>query len=220
MTFESGCDTVFFTMQKKYLLFDFDGVLVDTFSSTYAISLLSRPWLSPEEYRDLFMGNIYQEIESQDKTETRPIIPQTNEEYFEKYFELSKKIGVISEMRDVVKTLSTTHHLSIISSSYSYIIEEMLEREKMRHHFSEILGADVEMDKSKKIQMVFDSYGANAESSIFITDTVGDVKEARKVGVEAIAVTWGNHGIDRLATENPCAIVHSPDELLRLIQTL
>jgi len=207
-------------MQKKFLLFDFDGVLTDTFLSTYAICQLSRPWISLEEYRDLFMGNIYEEMESQDKVETRTVIPQSNEEYFEKYFELSKKIGVISGMRGVVETLAETHKLLIISSSYNYIIEEMLEREKLLHHFEQILGADVEPNKSKKIQMVFDEYAATAESSIFITDTVGDVKEARKAGVEAIAVTWGNHGADRLQTVSPFAIVNTPTELLQVIQTL
>jgi phosphoglycolate phosphatase len=207
-------------MQKKFLLFDFDGVLTDTFLSTYAICQLSRPWITEEEYRDLFMGNIYEELESQNKVETRPVIPQSNEEYFEKYFELTKNTGVISEMRSVVETLTETHELFIISSSYNYIIEEMLGREKMLQHFRKILGADVEINKAKKIASVFSEYNASAESAIFITDTVGDVKEARKAGVDSIAVTWGNHGADRLQTVNPFAIVNSPTELLQIIQSL
>lgn len=207
-------------MQKKFLLFDFDGVLTDTFLSTYAICQLSRPWISLEEYRDLFMGNIYEEMESQNKTDTREVIPQSVDEYFEKYFELTKKIGVISEMRGVIETLSQTHRLLIISSAYNYIIEEMLAREKLLHHFSEILGADIELNKAKKIQNFFDTHSARAEDSLFITDTVGDVKEARKVGVDTIAVTWGGHGADRLQTVSPFAIVNTPTELLQIIQTL
>lgn len=207
-------------MQKKFLLFDFDGVLTDTFLSTYAICQLSRPWISLEEYRDLFMGNIYEEMESQDKTDNRVTIPQSIDEYFEKYFELTKKIGVISEMRGVIETLSQTHRLLIISSAYNYIIEEMLAREKLLHHFSEILGADIELNKAKKIQNFFDTHSARAEDSLFITDTAGDVKEARKAGVDTIAVTWGGHGADRLQTVNPFAIVNTPTELLQIIQTL
>lgn len=218
MTFENGCDTVFSTMSRKFLLFDFDGVFTDTFHEAYSITKLLRPSLTHEGFRDLFMGNIYEEMASQDKVETPEVVRHSEDEFFVKYFELTKNLGFISGMRDAVLALSETHHLSVISSASSVIIKEMFERENVAHYFTDILGSDTETNKTKKIQMVFDKYGASAENSLFITDTVGDIREARKLNVDSIAVTWGYHGAERLWTAKPAALVNTPTELLQIIQ--
>lgn len=207
-------------MQKQCILFDFDGVIIDSFKACLFVTRLSRPWMSQDEFRDLFMGNLYDKLVETKKLETREILPLSAEEYFNNYFVLSKKLDVIDGMADVIERLAATHRLSIVSSAYNFIIEELLERAQLRHHFSDILGADAETNKTKKIQMVFDKYGVTAEESFFITDTAGDVFEARYAGVDSIAVSWGYHGIDRLETAAPYAIVHTPEELFNTISNI
>jgi phosphoglycolate phosphatase-like HAD superfamily hydrolase len=51
------------------------------------------------------------------------------------------------------------------------------------------------------------------KSHLFITDTLGDLKEAAKVGLPAIAVSWGVHSPDRLGQGNALMIVHTVEEL-------
>lgn len=205
-------------MNKSFLLFDFDGVLTDSFQEAFTVTKLHRPWLTDEAYRDLFMGNVYEELEKKADLESYPVVEHTEDEFFAKYFELTKKLGVIPQMREIIPTLALSHQLSVVSSAYSYIITEMLERENLLHHFSVILGSDIETSKTKKIQMIFDRYGVNSSQTLFITDTAGDVKEARKLNVDSIAVTWGYHDALRLASVNPFALVHTPRELLETIQ--
>lgn len=69
-------------------------------------------------------------------------------------------------------------------------------------YFSEILGSDVARDKIRKIKMVLDNNDLNAEDCVFITDTLGDILEARQCGIESIAVTWGYHEAERLQKGN------------------
>lgn len=206
-------------MQKKFLLFDFDGVLADSFNEAYSVTKTIRPWITTEdEYRDLFMGNVYEVLAAHEKSDARLLTTQAEDGFFIKYFELMKHVDVIPAMREIIPILAASHRLLIISSAYGYIIKDVLERGNLLHHFEEILGSDVERNKTKKIQTVFDRHGVDPSETLFITDTAGDVREARKVNVDSIAVTWGYHNTDRLLTADPFAIVHTPQELLLTIQ--
>jgi phosphoglycolate phosphatase len=206
-------------MQKKFLLFDFDGVLTDSFNQAFSVTKTIRPWITTEEeYRDLFMGNVYEVLASHEKSDARLLTTQVEDGFFVKYFELMKHVDVIPAMREIIPILAESHRLIIISSAYGYIINDVLERGNLLHHFEEILGSDVERNKTKKIQTVFDRHGVDSSHALFITDTAGDVKEAHKVNLDSIAVTWGYHNANRLLTAEPFAIVDSPQELLVTIQ--
>ena len=65
--------------------------------------------------------------------------------------------------------------------------------------------------------MVFDEYKIGYKDCIFVTDTLGDIKEAIKCNVQSIAVTWGFQPKERLLKGNPYAIVETPEELFAAI---
>ncbi|MEK9154423.1 MAG: HAD hydrolase-like protein, partial [Patescibacteria group bacterium] len=77
----------------------------------------------------------------------------------------------------------------------------------------EVMGADVHTSKSKKIEMVFKKYGITARKCVFITDTLGDMREAKSVGVGAIGVSWGFHARETLLQGEPFRIVAQPAEI-------
>lgn len=74
------------------------------------------------------------------------------------------------------------------------------------------MGADVHKSKAEKFRMLFKHFGEGTRY-VFITDTLGDLREAEKVGVQGIGVTWGFHPRARLERGNPWAIVGTPKEL-------
>lgn len=45
-------------MNQEVVIFDFDGVIANTFETCYEISKLRDPQLTPDEYRQRFTGNI------------------------------------------------------------------------------------------------------------------------------------------------------------------
>lgn len=61
--------------------------------------------------------------------------------------------------------------------------------------------------------MVFAKYGVNSSNCVFITDTLGDLREASHTGVKAIAVDWGFHSRETLLKGEPFAIIDKPEEL-------
>ena len=45
-------------MKKNYVLFDFDGVIVDSFLHAFEVNKMIYPHLTEKEYRMRFEGNI------------------------------------------------------------------------------------------------------------------------------------------------------------------
>lgn len=56
--------------------------------------------------------------------------------------------------------------------------------------------------------------------AVMITDTSGDVLEAKPTGVKTIGVLWGLHDEEMLRIVNPEKIVKTPSELEMAIEEL
>ena len=108
--------------------------------------------------------------------------------------------------------------MHIVSSSPSKPIQDYLKLNQVDSYFDQILGADVDTDKFRKIQSIIDGNGHHPHQMLFVTDTVGDVKEALNCDVRSKAETWGFHQKHRLDDVGAHAVVESPRELENEIQ--
>lgn len=198
----------------KYLLFDFDGVIVDTINLSYSINNKTDKRQTIEEYRHRFDNNFYSSLPDQ-KNNIMEIESVRN--FFVEYKKGLNRNVLIEGMDAVIETLAKDYKMFIISSTVSNLIEDFLNEQKLRHYFVEVLGAETERSKTKKIKNVFDKYKTDANNCLFITDTLGDIREAREVNVDSIAVTWGCHSLATLETGNPLFIADKPLELPKLI---
>lgn len=198
----------------KVILFDFDGVIVDTFSFCYRI-MNSRDAISEDFYRTKFEGNINDAFK---KPEQNP-----DAKPFDFYGQYNPELMARQpneEVVKVIKELVRNHTLIIISSTISSSIEQFLEVHGLADAFKEILGNDVEKSKVKKINDVLQRYGIKSTETVFITDTLGDIKEANVCGVKSIAVTWGYHSSTTLEKGSPYKIIDHPNKLIETIQEM
>ena len=66
--------------------------------------------------------------------------------------------------------------------------------------------------------MLFDEYKLKPDECIFVTDTLGDLLEAKELNIGTIAVTWGYHEEERLKFGHPDIIINNFDELIPSIE--
>ena len=198
----------------KVILFDFDGVIVDTFSFCYRI-MNSRDPLSEDAYRAKFEGNINDALKKPvQNPQAKPF------DFFGQYNPELMVRQPNEEMVKVIKELARSHTLIIISSTISSSISQFLEMQGLADAFKEILGNDVEKSKVKKINDVLQRYGIKPTETVFITDTLGDIKEANVCGVKSIAVTWGYHRSTTLEKGSPYRIIVHPNMIIETIQMM
>jgi pyrophosphatase PpaX len=85
-------------------------------------------------------------------------------------------------------------------------------------YFEVRIGAeDTERHKPdpEPLLVALDRLGEPAAGAVYVGDSPFDVAAAKAAGMDAIAVTWGRiHSRERLAREEPDAIVETPGELL------
>lgn len=208
----------------RYILFDFDGVLVDTFSFCYSITceLYPERCLTKESFRDLFNGNILKTAGTpsgvaQDRPGIRPDNP-----FSLRYDPLLMETAPIPGMVDLLHQLHADGRtrLAVVTSTVSSPVELYLDKHGLRPLFDRVYGADVHRSKVAKIEMALRDFGATLDNSIFVTDTLGDLREAAQVGLSGIAVTWGFHPASTLQQGQPLALATTPSELLSSIQML
>lgn len=197
-------------MNKKIVIFDFDGVIADTFSLCFKI-VDSREYITEPEYRRRFEGNVF---DAKRKFKD----PNTTLESFDAHYAPEvMKCETFKGIADAIKALSEKYTLVIVSSTDTVSIDSYLKSVNLRHYFKEILGSDVDRSKVKKIQTVLKDYKAEPADAIFITDTLGDIKEGDHCEVESIAVTWGYNHAEVLKRGRPYAIVNEPAELVQKV---
>jgi phosphoglycolate phosphatase len=117
-------------------------------------------------------------------------------------------------MVDLIKSIGNDYWLAVVTSSINSPVQAYLEKHELSRYFDDIMGADIHKSKVRKIQMALKKYDLEPQDALFITDTLGDMREADKAAVESIGVTWGFHDADHLSRGAPMALVHSPQELL------
>jgi phosphoglycolate phosphatase len=199
----------------KTILFDFDGVIVDSFQPA-----LETHWeLQPDEkftedyYRSCFEGNIYDIFAGESEQEKA-----ANKKFFEVYIPKLFELPVIPSIAETLEKLANNYRLIVVSSTITSPIFEWLAQHDLAKHFTEIMGSDVHKSKVEKIKMIFNKYNIKASDCVFITDTLGDLREAEKAGVSSLAVTYGFHEKERLQKGNPAGYINSPQEMAREIE--
>ena len=199
-------------MKNKYLLFDFDGVIADTFIPAFEINKVICPHITEDEYRKRFEGNIndWKDLASKHDENCRHDI-----DFFAEYKNKIKDgIKIFPGMKNVVEILVKEYTLILISSTITVLIQEILEINNLSQFFKEVMGNDVHKSKIEKIKMVFSKYNINSDNCLFITDTLGDIRESTKVEVGSIGVSWGFNETKTLIEGKPFRIVNTPEELL------
>lgn len=202
--------------KQKIVMFDFDGVLVNTTEFIFELHKNDNNELTWEMFQDLSNGNFFSEIE---KATNSGIYHKPNN-WDNIYSEKIKNLTIQDIFRYTIKQLSNNCVLSIVSSSSSDVIKRFLEKENVDKYFEDIYGADVNKIKSVKIKMLLDKYKIDKNNAVFITDSLGDIYEAHECGVKCIGVTWGIHQRETLIKGIPESMVEDPRFLLDVIKNM
>lgn len=195
---------------KKLVLFDFDGVIADTYGFTWELAQQIYPGITPDEHLTFFEGNIHEATSK--RNEERTI------DYWGMYVPRLMNSPLFPGIVDVIQALSRSYVLSVVSSSMSVPIREYLTAQGLAQYFDDVLGGDVHKRKVEKINMTLEKHSAAPDDAVFVTDTLGDMREAAACDVGSIAVSYGFHQIGRLKHGNPFKIVDSAVELQEAIE--
>jgi len=197
----------------KAVVFDFDGVIHDTFELAYSIIERILPNCTREDYRSFFDGNILHAVASKfNKAE--------QDEFRKLESELFENLIVDKVVKCQIQKLYEKFDMYIISSNTASNILRYLERNGLAEMFKDVLAAETGQSKSDKFKTLFLEYNLTADSCIFVTDTLGDIREAHSTYVKTIACTFGYHDRERLKKAEPYRVASSFLEVGEILEAM
>jgi phosphoglycolate phosphatase len=201
-------------------MFDFDGVIADSLDVFYtefssAVRELGYERMnSKEALLKLFEGNVLAQLIKAGF----PIwkLKQLGRKFAPRIAAANARVRPFPGMPELLAEIAARHAVYIISSNTTEAVELFLQRHAISG-VRDVLGADKETSKVKKIQQVRRLHPEL--TPWYIGDTKGDMLEAHSARAIAVAVTWGWHSEELLASARPHHVVRSQAELRALFLT-
>jgi len=203
---------------QKLILFDFDGVIVDSLDVYEAVvrqcfERVGKPIVrNREDFLALYHDNFYREVASRGidlnafMAALADIRPQIDTSLIQPY----------RMMASVLRELAKRHRLMLISSNHEETIQVLLTRMNIQGCFEAVLGSNSLLNKTEKIIHAWNQSGVARDQVYYIGDTAGDIREARRAGVKTVAVTWGWHNSEILEAVDPDFLIDTAHALLDL----
>lgn len=200
----------------KIIVFDLDGVLVDSNRLTAEDFYNVHPTAPEHLYKETLCGNFIEETAKLTEFK-KPETPEEKEERLELYINKKKDCAVFEGITELLHELHCAGFILCLNTSAGpKTCFPSLEHHELIHLFDFLGTKEVSPKKTDKFRMIKEKYGVESKDMIFITDTLGNLREADHEGVPTIAVTWGIHDrgyFDREPHDNLIDIVDSVSEL-------
>lgn len=217
------------------VIFDLDGTLVQTRLASWEVfrgvsDRFGLGFTHPEEFFALFDGNLYASLRK---------VCRDDDHAAEVKQAMLESLGTsyapwpVPGIADVVRRLASVATLAVMSSNATATIRRILSDHDLALCFSHVFGGDVSESKQQAIErFVADAdfgpgrrcesiYDESATPSahepgrtVLITDTVGDVREARAAGIRVVGVAWGMHTAEDLSDAGAEFVALWPQEIL------
>lgn len=200
------------------VMFDYDGVIVDSFelfSACFMKACRQNNFYelnSPEKILALFETNVFEALLGfglDDHSINR--ILETFQSDIGAY---QNDMRLFDGISHTLRKISKKNKIVIITSNISMAAKQVLINNGI-YCFEDVLGAEKEKSKVKKIRLTMARYPGLP--AYYIGDTKGDMIEGRKAGAITVAALWGWHAVKKLEEGAPDHFVRSPEALLDLL---
>lgn len=209
----------------KTIIFDYDGVLVDSFSNVHQVYRVIGRKLgvkipdTVEQFRKIYgydFHECYRNLGLNAKQQKQAV----------KIFEgeiLSKEPAVFEGIDEVLSWAGKRYRLVLISANFAAEVRNKLHTNGLEHYFSSILGQEFgggEVNKSDEFAAVLNQYNCKAEETVVIGDRRSDYDAAKRAGIDQIILADYGWGYDRSKIPDRIYHVCKPIQLISVIQQL
>lgn len=198
-----------------------DGVLFDTIPFAEESYIKRHPGMNSAMYKEIHSGNFFEESNKYSHLKKE----ETEEEKINReiaYAEEKSKTVMFEGIETLLKDLYNLGYLIVLNTNaYNKNCLPLLEKSGIKPLFNFIATAELSKNKMEKFKLIEEKYNVNKDNLLFITDSLGDIKESEVAGVPTVAVTWGVHDrtfFEREKHSNLIAIVDRVEELSDFIK--
>jgi phosphoglycolate phosphatase len=219
------------------VIFDFDGTLVKTREASWRLFKRTNAEFDlgvdrPEDFYALFRRNFFAALDEMSSGD--PARMEGVRTHFMQLLRDEYCPDLVPGMADVIHKLAGSCTLVLCSSNTMESVRRTLERHDLACCFAHAFTGDLEPDKAASIRAFLADPGYSmrrlcepeyteefragppqrGEEVVLVTDTIGDVEEARRCGIRAVGVVWGMHTAEELLVAGAEFVAIWPQELI------
>jgi phosphoglycolate phosphatase len=205
--------------RRELVMFDFDGVIVDSldiFSSAFleaCSAVRLEGFTRTEDLLAVMEDNFYTGMRARGVPDEQ--VAEVLRRLGASLVKARRWLKPVPLMPQVLEELSVERTVVVVTSSPDDVVEGWL-----RGHgvcgVDEVAGADKAHSKVEKIRALCARFPGQ-QAYWFVSDTVGDMREAREAGATPVGVSWGWHEPEMLAEAGAERIAATPAELLTIL---
>ncbi len=206
--------------KNKYLIFDYDGVLGNTWNAAIK-SIAQTNNITNEEASKHILNHTKKPIYAKSNNLSEEEILKNQSRIIKlNLLMMEHKFNLFEEFLEEIAKISDTK-LAIVSSGSA----EMMIKPSLKSHplkFTHILGIEHHNSKEEKIEQICADWKISVKDVYYFTDTTTDVYELEQFldFKKIIGCSWGWHGYELLSTILPDAqILNSFSDIHRLFQS-
>jgi phosphoglycolate phosphatase len=222
----------------RAILFDLDGTLVQTRKAAWELFAETNRQFrlgvdDREAFFKLFEDNFFRSLaricpdDGQRQAATQHFLELLRTQYCP---------PIIPGMSDVIRALASHCTLAVLSTNTMKTIRRILTDAGLAHCFAHVFAGDVEPDKSVSVRRFLadrsysigrhcspaydestEAVRASGDEVVLVTDTTGDIRDAKSCGVRAVGVAWGMHSEVQLLEAGAEVVAIWPQELIALL---
>ncbi len=205
------------------ILFDYDGVLVDSIEIfSEAVNVAGRELNQPvsfvaDDLRRIKHMSIREivAVAGIDPVLSQAFVDGIDRELYRRFDDMP----LFPEIDNVVRQLRKLGTVGIVSATSRAVITKVMQKHALLENFAHITGGDMPGTKAEKIIRIVQKYGSPETRTCMIGDTVSDLEQGRAAGVRTIAVSWGWHSIEKLRKYEPDYEAYQPKELVEIVKS-
>lgn len=202
----------------KYLIFDFNGTLVDDLPLVMEIMTesLKKKNIDITKYSTEYLR----------ETGVRKFMQEINVSKIQLlwlYKDIKLKIKfrqsdcpLVKNIINYLPKLSAKYKLLIYSSNSPETIKKYLIKNNIAKYFDGIYEDDSYFGKNVGLSKIIKELKIDKNDAVYFGDESRDIIAAKKVGIKTVAVTWGFEGDIPLSATNPDFLINKPEELLNI----
>jgi phosphoglycolate phosphatase len=203
-----------------YLIFDFDGTLVNSFCN-----VIDKFNLLAEEFS--FRKVSVHEIESLRNLNSRELIkflriplyklPKVIQRARHSIHADMQSLNSFDNLPQVLQKLYQAGvSLGILTSNSKENVSTWLQHHKLRDLFKFIHVESSFFGKKRILRKIMKTYGIAEADAFYVGDETRDVEAAKQSGIHSVAVTWGFNSEQTLLSHEPEFIARKSEDLLTI----
>jgi len=213
------------TKEDFLIIFDFDGVIVDS-KEAYVLQMqdtiekISGIKIDKRVFEKRF-GNTDQKSDFIEflKTEDAEIISQAIQTYASLTDEYSSLRKLFPKVKSSLFSINQRYYTGIVSRKSQNRLEKWLEYYKIADFFDEVIGT-LENSKANAILRIVEKLSVSKENTVMIGDTEFDIISANEAEVISIVAMYGATQPKKVLELKPDYKIRSFDEIEMLIEQI